>query len=246
MATFYIDYENVHHSGTAGIEELTNMEYVFLFYSQNANTMNIDTIKRFMNSRCGVEFIEANSGTPNALDFQLITFLFLGIEQDDYHYIISKDRGFDAAIQMGQRYGINNLKRFPTIIEALRHYEKNCQSIENDSAQKEEKKIEEAVSVETSKSENDSIRDEQSATSMMDGEKYRAIIKDKIKRIVQKEANITLPREELEISCEGINVCDNKMKFYHFLRKQLGDKRGRAVYSAINDDFSQLKMDFAV
>ena len=76
MATFYVDYENVHHGGTVGIDELTNSEYVFLFYSQNANTMNMDTVKHFLGSRCGIEFVEADTGTTNALDFQLVTFLF--------------------------------------------------------------------------------------------------------------------------------------------------------------------------
>ena len=102
MATFYVDYENVHHGGTVGIDELTNSEYVFLFYSQNANTMNMDTVKHFLGSRCGIEFVEADTGTTNALDFQLVTFLFSGIAQDDYHYIISKDHGFDAAVKMGK------------------------------------------------------------------------------------------------------------------------------------------------
>lgn len=68
----------------------------------------------------------------------------------------------------------------------------------------------------------------------------------KIKRLVQKEANITLLREELEISCDGICSCDNKMKLYHFLRTQLGDKRGRCVYSVINEEFLDMKMELAV
>lgn len=269
MATFYIDYENVHYSGTAGVDLLGNGEYVYLFYSPNANTMNMETVKHFVDSRCGLEFIEADTGTPNALDFQLVTFLYSGIDQDDYHYIISKDRGFDASVKMGIRMGIENVKRFPTIMEAYRHYEKHLQKIEEIAAlEKDEKEVKEAaeetvketageaieevaeevsVTVEQNDSDNSSdVVAEKVNVCQIDEVKYRKMLIEKIKRIVQKEADTTLSREELEISCDGINNCDNKLTLYHFLRKKLGDKRGRSIYTAINEEFMELKMELAV
>lgn len=244
MATFYIDYENVHHSGTTGIDQLSNMEYVFMFYSHNANTMNMETVKRFLGSRCGIEFVEADTGTANSLDFQLITFLYTGISQDDYHYIISKDHGFDAAVKMGNRMGIENVKRFNTIAEALRHYEKyQKEMLEVNSVSNEQ--IEENIA-ETSEGQDitESTESVNLAVSKIE-EKRRNIVKERIKKMVQKDSNISLPREELEISCDGIRECDNKLNLYHYLRKNLGDKRGRCVYTALNDEFMQLKMDLA-
>lgn len=245
MATFYIDYENVHYGGTAGIEALSNNEYVFLFYSQNANTMNMDTVKHFLDSRCGIEFVEADTGTTNALDFQLVTFLYSGIVQDDYHYIISKDHGFDAAVKMGNRMGIDNVKRFTSIMDAYRHYEKYLKEIEE--ANVIDNNEESKESVETAGDQSvSSSNEEKIVACKINDVKYRKMIREKIKRLVQKEANITLLREELEISCDGICSCDNKMKLYHFLRTQLGDKRGRCVYSVINEEFLDMKMELAV
>lgn len=246
MATFYVDYENVHYSGTDGIDELTDREYVFVFYSQNANTMNMDTVKHFLGSRCGIEFIEADLGTANALDFQLVTFLFSGIAQDDYHYIISKDHGYDAAVKMGNRMGIDTVKRFTSIMEAYKHYEKylkekeETNTVENSNVET----VEQVVNNENL-SGNNSL-DEKTTVCKMDEAKYRKMLGEKIKRIVQKTANITLLQEELEISCDGVCCCDNKMNLYHFLRKQLGDKRGRSVYTGINEEFLDLKMALAV
>ncbi len=231
MATFYIDYENVHNAGTAGIDELSNQEYVYLFYSQNANTMNMDTVRHFIDSCCGVEFIEADAGTPNALDFQLVTFLYSGIGQDDFHYIISKDHGFDAAIKMGNRMGVSNVKRYTTISEALRHYMKQQETMSPA-----EPDLQPAELV------------EEPTENLCDfsEDKHKKILKERIKTIVQYESKITLPKEELDLSYDGICTCSNKLSLYHYLRKQLGDKRGRAVYGALNDEFDQLKMDLAI
>ena len=234
MATYYIDFENVHNSGTIGIEQLDNTEYVYLFYSQNANTMTVDTVQRFMSSRCGVEFVEADTGTANSLDFQLITFLFSVIGQDDYHYIVSKDRGFDAAVKMGKRLGIECVERFNSISEAMRHYEREMKKLDEMS------KVCETESV---GEKSDTVSD---VVISINDDKIRNKIKDKIKKIVQKESSITLPKEELDVSVEGICNCDNKMSLYHFLRKQLGDERGRIVYGALNEGFFDLKMSMAV
>lgn len=237
MAAFYIDFENVHNMGTTGIEELSDNEYVYLFYSQNANCMNMETVSHFLRSRCGVQFVEADTGTANSLDFQLISFLFYGVNQDDYHYIISKDHGFDAAIKMAKRMGLENIKRYNTIAEALRNYQKQLSEAKQANMDDSVEDIE--------ANEKEEIQDETSECNI-DEKKYQTIVKDRIKKLVQKESNIALPREELEISYDGICTCDNKMKLYHYLRSQLGDKKGRCVYSALNDEFMQLKFDLAI
>lgn len=246
MASFYIDYENVHNGGTSGIDQLTSNEYVYLFYSINANTMSIETVKRFMNSRCGVEFVEVEVGTLNALDFQLVTFLYTGTGQDDCHYIISKDQGFDAAIKMGKKVGIDNVKRFTTIMDAFKDYERYLKEIEKVNLDNENKEAEQIVSLSVKDMPEADSHEDTDSTCEFDEEKYRTAIKDRIKRVVQKKSNLTLPREALEISCEGVCNCDSKMKLYHFLRRELGDKRGRSVYAAINEDFLQIKLDYAV
>lgn len=67
MATYYVDYENVHNGGIKGIEEADSNSLVYIMYS----------------------------------------------------YIITNDRGFDAAIAMGKRIGYENVARFNTIYGAV-------------------------------------------------------------------------------------------------------------------------------
>ena len=38
MATYYVDYENVHNGGMKGIEEVGSNDLVYVFYSAVANT----------------------------------------------------------------------------------------------------------------------------------------------------------------------------------------------------------------
>ena len=41
MATYYVDYENVHNGGMKGIEEVGSNDLVYVFYSAVANTMTV-------------------------------------------------------------------------------------------------------------------------------------------------------------------------------------------------------------
>lgn len=230
MATFYIDYENVHNAGTTGIEQLSNKDSVYLFYSVYAGTMTMETVRHFLDSRCAIELVEADNGTANALDFQLIAFLFSGINKDDYHYIISKDNGYEAAVKMAYRMGMDNVKRCNTIEKALHDYMNELEK---------NKAIELADAEESQES-------ARTVVCIVGDNEPRKIVEARIQKMVQEGINITLPQEELEISCDGITTCNNKLNLYHFLRKQLGDKRGRSVYNIINAEFDQLKMDLAM
>ena len=130
--------------------------------------------------------------------------------------------------------GISNVKRYTTISEALRHYMKQQEAMV--SAEIDSKPDDEAELV------------EEQTENLCDfaEDKYKKILKERIKTIVQYESKITLPKEELDLSYDGICICSNKLSLYHYLRKQLGDKRGRAVYGALNNEFDQLKMDLAI
>ena len=84
--------------------------------------------------------IRSSDGTANALDFQLITLLYATVDSDDYHYIISNDKGYDASVSMANRININNVMRFNTIFGAVKDYEKHLaeyeaeQEAENDTS----------------------------------------------------------------------------------------------------------------
>ena len=120
MNIFYIDYENVTSQGLKGIELLTESDEVNLLYSKKAETMKIDILTQLLASRAKINFIPVHVGTPNALDFQLITLLFLHYSKDNMHYIISKDSGYDCCIKTAAENDAPNVLRFPSIESAER------------------------------------------------------------------------------------------------------------------------------
>ena len=115
MNIYYIDYENVQSSGLEGVGQLTENDRVIILYSIHAETMRIDIVKQVMTTKADIQFVEADLGTPNALDFQLITSLFSTLLPENQYYIVSRDNGYDAAIKMSRRLGRTNIKRISSI-----------------------------------------------------------------------------------------------------------------------------------
>ena len=42
---YFVDYENVHEAGLEGMNQLPRESEVHLFYSQNANKLNLDLLR---------------------------------------------------------------------------------------------------------------------------------------------------------------------------------------------------------
>lgn len=119
MNIYYIDYENVTNLGLKGIELLSEADEVNLLYSKKAETMKIDTLTQLMASRAKINFLPVHVGTPNALDFQLITLLFLHYTEGNRYFIISKDSGYDCCIKTAIENDAPNVFRFPNIESAV-------------------------------------------------------------------------------------------------------------------------------
>ena len=119
MTIYYVDYENV-HAGVDGVDKLTPEDTVRVFYSPKADTMRIAFVEQALNASCKIELISVDNGTPNALDFQLVAWLFSELPKGEAeHVIVSNDRGYDAAIRMGVRLGFPEVRRVSCIAEAL-------------------------------------------------------------------------------------------------------------------------------
>ena len=56
MRDLFIDFENVHKSGLEGIETLSRFDRVFLFYSDAAESIDIDQI---VNCKARLKFVKA-------------------------------------------------------------------------------------------------------------------------------------------------------------------------------------------
>ena len=125
MNIYYIDFENVSNQGLKGIELLSSADEVNLLYSKKAETIKIDTLTQLMASSANIHFLPVHVGTPNALDFQLITLLFLHYTEGNNYYIISKDSGYDCCIKTAVENGAPNVSRYPNIESAVNGKQQN-------------------------------------------------------------------------------------------------------------------------
>ncbi len=156
---YLIDLENVQSAGLEGVDQLTEEDSIYIFYSDKADNLKIDLVRKMQESPAKVDFIKANNGTPNALDFQLISYLFYHLEKDVQYWIVSKDTGYDAAIKMGKRMGLMNVRRAPAIKNAV-HFGIRANKIAAYRAAKEEEKEDEEILDEQTEKEAD-ISEEQ-------------------------------------------------------------------------------------
>ena len=104
MAIYYVDFENVHIGGLKGAENLDSYDTILIFCREN----DVEKIK----NECKRREIKAytkccvvSSTTKNALDFELISELFME-KCDEIRYIISHDKVFEAAVERGLRKGL--------------------------------------------------------------------------------------------------------------------------------------------
>lgn len=102
MATYLVDYENVHHSGLLGMEALSEEDNIVVFYSDNGETIPIYLLD---NCSASLDFRRVVAGTSNALDFQLVGYLFHEMKPEEVYYIISRDTGYDMIVPMAKSFG---------------------------------------------------------------------------------------------------------------------------------------------
>ena len=123
MAYYYIDYENVHNEGLKGVQKLQQEDKLHLFYSIKADTLKIDVVRQLMDCPATICFDKIVNGVENALDFQLITALMCNYSAEEKYYIISRDKGYDAAIEMAGKQNRDNIYRCRDIEGAIKHQE---------------------------------------------------------------------------------------------------------------------------
>ena len=124
----YVDFENVASSGLTGISNLKADDTVIIFYTAAADKLRFAEVVEVKNTEAEVRFRKVENGTKNALDFQLLTILFLDQkkEEDAEYIIVSNDRGYDAAIMIAKENGSAPLRRASSIreiIKARKHIE---------------------------------------------------------------------------------------------------------------------------
>lgn len=120
----YVDFENVHLSGLDGIENLSSKDKVYI-YCRDCDVLRIKSLLKGKKIKSSVECRIVQGKTKNALDFELISDLFSD-QRSRMKIIVSKDKGYDAAIDRGLRNGrlifrkkSLNQKGFETSLESL-------------------------------------------------------------------------------------------------------------------------------
>ena len=106
MAVYLIDFENVHSDGLKGIDQLSADDMVYLFYSQNADTITFDMHFKQAKSSASLELFEAKRLGKNAIDFHISTFLgFLICKYpDETFFIVSRDNGYQFSFDFWRTY----------------------------------------------------------------------------------------------------------------------------------------------
>ena len=99
MNNYYlVDYENVRMSGLNGLSRLNENDAVLIFYTENADTMTFGLYQTMNESKADIQFQKVKTGSPNALDFQLCSYLGYMIHEyggeNAAYYIVSKDLGY--------------------------------------------------------------------------------------------------------------------------------------------------------
>ncbi|MBD5100699.1 MAG: hypothetical protein HDT29_05495 [Clostridiales bacterium] len=99
MSIFLIDYEN--STNLKGIGNLYSNDKVIIFYSNKANTITFDLHQEILISKAKIEYKKVAVGSPNALDFQLCSYLGYLIRENEntesnYYIIITKDKGYSS------------------------------------------------------------------------------------------------------------------------------------------------------
>jgi hypothetical protein len=100
MASYLIDYENVHHHGLAGVEKLSNKDYVVLFLGKTNTSVHVEAAVALTKTEAKVLWKKTDGSGRNCLDIQIATYLgsLVSENKERDFFIISKDQGFIAAI----------------------------------------------------------------------------------------------------------------------------------------------------
>lgn len=96
MSIFLVDYENVHSNGFNGINQLSEKDLIIVFYTKEVKQIPIDLHLKLQNTKAKIEYLKAENGRKNALDFQLTSYLGYLISKNslESYYIVSNDQGY--------------------------------------------------------------------------------------------------------------------------------------------------------
>lgn len=241
---FLIDLENVKNNGLDGIEQLSEEDNVIVFYSDKADTLKIDVIQKIGEGKAHVIFIKADNGTPNSLDFQLITYLYYnlakGAEENQY-WIISKDTGYEASIRMAKKLGLISVHRAPAIINAV-HYSKRAEK--NVPKQVEPKSEPDGyvfTDEDAPETPEEDPKPEDYEVLNEPAEEVDNPMLDAMHDLLKEKCNVDTDHSSMKLVYQALENSENKNQFYQYFRREMGDKKGSKFYKSIRSQYAALK-----
>ena len=110
MEHYLVDFENVHSDELKKLGQLNDGDEIVLFYSEICKNLNLETLEVLGNGKVKVSCHKIVTGTKNALDFQLASYLGLLIgksKPDDKFHIVTKDKGYDCLAKFWKNNGVS-------------------------------------------------------------------------------------------------------------------------------------------
>ncbi len=116
MNIYLIDYENTNGHGLYGLEKLGMFDKVFIFYTENANSLHFEHMEAINKAKANVKLMLVEAGRENSLDFQLSSFLGFQISKHPFanFFVVTKDKGY-TCLEGFWRENNRNVKILPNI-----------------------------------------------------------------------------------------------------------------------------------
>ena len=225
MNIYLVDWENVHKNGLRGIyEAVARGDEVAIFYSGNPGEISSLEKLKERHPECRISLYRHEKVHANYEDFQLCTYLGSVIEKgndrdsEDNAYIISKDRGFDAAVDFWKAKGAR-VKRQETICgkllpETERMFEKKGKKV-----------------TEAKKAMKKQIDRTASGSRHFD-EHFRKKVRTAVKQDI-------LTSNDYNVIYKAAESSDGASDYYNILMASISDNKGAFVYKHTKKIFKQ-------
>lgn len=157
---YFLDSENLGSKVLDLVDFLDASDKLYIFYSDKSQRPSYEFLSKVMDASCTVKVIECENGTPNSMDFKIVSFLGLKIggyknlKKNKHHYVIlSGDTGYDTTITFYRSMGIDVERRTYMGSEVLQEKINAIISEQPTDTKKQKQKIkDQIVKVEISKS----------------------------------------------------------------------------------------------
>lgn len=228
MRTFLIDFENTKSNGITGINLLQEDDIVYLFYSNNVDSITLEAHMNIVSSKAVFKPIKLDKPGKNALDFQLVTYLgyLIGTQHIGEYYIVSRDYGFQHAVNFCTKYlsDENVLVKRVDSIEVVVSLKKHAN--------------EEAVTDVSDKVDAEIIKE-----IHVDATHHQTELElEEVRRLIASIYDITQFEKYGERSIRLFQKADSKQGFYRSMTKAFGASIGRELYTMLKKEYDHYKV----